>query len=553
MDLSGESRIATAAPWSPSGLATVPHLQWGNHLAHFFDSGDDLRDLLVPYFKAGLEHGEKCLWVVGAPFGPEDARSALRAAVPDFDERERRNQIEIVDGGAWYSADTKIQPKELVEVLIGLEQDALSRGFSALRTNGNCSWVSDSQWADFLDYEARVQEVVRGRRMICLCSYCAQELGPPGQLEVMERHDMAIPAPSRRPVAPRESRAAEPSLKSLEHQKRQFDLAMMASNMGTWRYTFADNMCVYDENAQRLYGLTEARFLHDEEGVMGKFHPEDLDLMWSRVAAASDPSGDGRYDVEYRVKQLDGGWRWLSAWGLVEFEGEGEDRKPVAIVGASRDLTDRKQAEELQRILLAELGHRFKNTLATIQAITAQTLTYASDLSSAREAVDRRICAMAKANQMLTARNWDGAMLRDVIEGALDPFDTTRIRVNGPNCEISPRHTLALSLGLHELATNATKYGALSNGSGVVDLRWVIAGSQLMLDWTERGGPRVAPPATRGFGSRLLERLLGRDLGGEIRIDYRPDGLHCIISAAIAPTVSAVDASDEDEQFDQAV
>ena len=99
---------------------------------------------------------------------------------------------------------------------------------------------------------------------------------------------------------------------------------------------------MYDEHAQGLYGLTEARFLHDDEGVKVKFHPDDLELMWSRVAKALDPMGSGRYDVEYRVRQLDGGWRWLSAWGLVEFEGDGLERKPVAIAGASRDLTKLK-------------------------------------------------------------------------------------------------------------------------------------------------------------------------------------------------------------------
>jgi PAS domain S-box-containing protein len=135
---------------------------------------------------------------------------------------------------------------------------------------------------------------------------------------------------------------------------------MMASKMGTWRYTLADNICVYDENAQRLYGLTEARFLHSEEGVKSKFHPADLELMWSRVSKALDSQGDGRYEAEYRVKQPDGSWRWLSAWGFVEFEGDGSERKPVAIAGASRDLTERKQAEELQQLLLNELKHRVK-------------------------------------------------------------------------------------------------------------------------------------------------------------------------------------------------
>ena len=105
---------------------------------------------------------------------------------------------------------------------------------------------------------------------------------------------------------------------SLKRQKQTFDLAMLASDMGTWRYTLADNVCVYDENAQRLYGLTEARFPHDAAGVQTKFHADDLDLMWARAAKALDPAGDGRYDVEYRVKQLDGQWKWLSAWGLVD-------------------------------------------------------------------------------------------------------------------------------------------------------------------------------------------------------------------------------------------
>ena len=149
---------------------------------------------------------------------------------------------------------------------------------------------------------------------------------------------------------------------ALERQQRTFDLAMTASKMGTWRYTLADNICIYDENAQRLYGLTEARFLHDEPGVKAKFHPDDMDPMWARVAKALDPEGDGRYDVEYRVKQPDGSWRWLSAWGLVEFEGKGAERKAVAIAGASRDLSQMKQAEELQKLLVNELNHRVKNS-----------------------------------------------------------------------------------------------------------------------------------------------------------------------------------------------
>jgi len=320
---------------------------------------------------------------------------------------------------------------------------------------------------------------------------------------------------------------------TLERQKRTFDLAMRASRMGTWRYTLADNICVYDENAQRLYGLTEARFLHDEAGVKSKFHADDLDLMWSRVAEALDPRSDGRYDVEYRVKQLDGSWRWLSAWGLVEFEGDGSERKPVAIAGASRDLTERKRAEELQRLLLNELNHRVKNTLATIQAIIAQTFYSARDLPSAREALDHRIRSMARAHDLLTSRSWTGANLADVVTRALDAFNPTQVGMSGPTLEVSSKHALTLSLALHELATNATKYGALSRPQGRVNVQWNVQAGLLQLDWEETGGPPVAPPTTKGFGSRLLEVVVPRDLGGDTKLAYDVAGMRCSMTARL--------------------
>ena len=329
-----------------------------------------------------------------------------------------------------------------------------------------------------------------------------------------------------------------------EHQKRIFDLAMNASQMGTWRYSIADNICVYDENAQRLYGLTEARFLHDEEGVKSKFHADDMELMWSRVSKALDPAGDGRYDVEYRVKQLDGSWRWLSAWGLVEFEGEGPDRKAVAIVGASRDLTDRKQAEQLQRLLLDELGHRIKNMLARVQAVADQTLKGAQDLPSAREVLNRRICSMAGAHDLLTSRNWSGADLSEVVARALDGFNSTRLDVSGSHVELSERQTLAFSMALHELVTNATKYGALSNSVGTLTIGWKVEGEMLRFCWSESGGPPVTTPGTRGFGSRLLERVVVSDLRGDVELDYNSRGLRCTISAPMASSNSSRDEAE---------
>ena len=318
---------------------------------------------------------------------------------------------------------------------------------------------------------------------------------------------------------------------ALERQQRTFDLAMIASKMGTWRYTMADNICIYDDNAQRLYGLTEGRFLHDEEGVKAKFHPDDMDVMWARVAKALDPAGDGRYDVEYRVKQLDGSWRWLSAWGLVEFEGEGADRKPIAIAGASRDLTELKQAQAFQQLLTNELNHRVKNTLATVQSIVFQTLRGAVDIQAARRTLEGRIVSLARAHDLLTERSWAGAEITDVVARAMAPFEAGQIAFSGPAVELSPKQALALSLALHELATNAVKYGSLSRPDGRVRIVWDDRDGRLHLDWREDGGPPVVAPARRGFGSRLLEG--GLDIEGQAQLEFAPDGVRCLITAAL--------------------
>jgi two-component sensor histidine kinase len=349
---------------------------------------------------------------------------------------------------------------------------------------------------------------------------------------VMARHDMVVSSALRSAGKQWNSNDA-PGNAAPERRQRTFDLAMIAANMGTWRYTLADNVCLYDENAQRLYGLNEARFLHDEDGVKAKFHPDDLEPMWSKVAQALAPESDGRYDVEYRVKQPDGSWRWLSAWGLVEFEGDGPERKPVAIAGASRDLTEQKQAEDLQRLLLNELNHRVRNTFATIQAINAQTLRAAHDLPSARLTLDHRIRALAQAHDLLTSRSWTSANLNDLAARALDAFAPKQVEMFGAPIDVSPKHALALSLALHELATNATKYGALSCPEGRVSLKWHVRDGTLHLDWEESGGPRVVPPTRKGFGSRLLEQLVVGDLGGYTKLDYAVSGVRCNIAVSV--------------------
>lgn len=184
-------------PQAPSGFDTVPSLPWGSHITHFFKTGEDLRDMLVPYFKAGLDNNERCLWVTGSEFDAQQARAAMQDALPDFDARETAGQIDIQDAHRFYAPGQKLQPHTLIEGLIKAEQNALSAGYTGLRTSGNCAWVDRAQWKDFEVYESLVQQTVRSRRMICMCNYSTNQ--GCDLIAVMDKHDFAVSS-RRRPT-----------------------------------------------------------------------------------------------------------------------------------------------------------------------------------------------------------------------------------------------------------------------------------------------------------------------------------------------------------------
>jgi PAS domain S-box-containing protein len=199
-----------------------------------------------------------------------------------------------------------------------------------------------------------------------------------------------------------------------------------------------------------------------------------------------------------------------------------------------RDITDRRRWERQQQLLINELNHRVKNTLATVQSVATQSLRNAGDAEEARLAIGSRLVALARAHDVLTRENWEAADLREIISEAIAPYrqhGENRSRCEGPRVRLSPRMALPLAMALQELVTNAVKYGALSNATGTISISWTIdttqAPERLKLRWEESGGPTVAPPSRRGFGSRLLERSLAQELDGEVHIAFAPTGLVC--------------------------
>ncbi|TNC05404.1 PAS domain S-box protein [Methylobacterium terricola] len=212
------------------------------------------------------------------------------------------------------------------------------------------------------------------------------------------------------------------------------------------------------------------------------------------------------------------------------------DGEVIGAVVTVTDITARKRVAEQQDILNHELSHRLKNTLALVQSITSQTLRSAPDLVAAREAIAARLIVLGKAHDILLAGSTDSASVRTVVEGALGLHDVTgnRFQIDGPDLDIGPSAALSLGLMLHELATNAVKYGALSTRGGTVDLSWTLEGDALdvvfRLDWQERGGPPVTPPSRRGFGSRLIQRGFA---AGEVALSYPAEGVRCSLTAPL--------------------
>jgi PAS domain S-box-containing protein len=295
---------------------------------------------------------------------------------------------------------------------------------------------------------------------------------------------------------------------------------------------------VYDWDARtgRLYrseGMFELIGIRPEEAEAvpnwwwERVHPEDRQRAEPYRAAIRAGQVDRFEHQIYRIRHADGRWIDILDRGSVLREG-GET---VRVIGTTTDVTELRQAEERQVLLLAELDHRVKNMLAVVLSVVMQTRTTAQSLDGFTLALEGRLHAMARTHALLTQSRWEGALLAAIVAEELSPYSAGRGRVmiDGPELVLRPKAAMALSLACHELATNAAKHGALSRPDGRVEVRWTIEGQCVRLTWRESGGPPVAPPTRRGFGIQAIEKILGYEVGGEAAMEFAPTGLVCRI------------------------
>jgi PAS domain S-box-containing protein len=325
--------------------------------------------------------------------------------------------------------------------------------------------------------------------------------------------------------------------KHLHESKAHLQLALDTAQLGWWRYDPHRRVLSGDTRFKEIFGVT-----CDEmpiENIRSLIHTDDEERFLSDRKAALDPGNPRRSPHEYRVQRRDGGVRWIEVRWLGYFDGQRE-RGAVSVVGTAHDITERKEREEREHLLMREINHRAKNMLNVVAAIAHQSATRTPE--GFIERFSERIQALA-ANQDLLIRNaWRGIEIDDLVHAQLAPFaDLTgsRIVVHGPKLRLKETAAQAIGLALHELATNAGKYGALSTATGRVDVRWETEGDAFSVSWIEREGPPVSAPKRRGFGTVVMEIMAERSADGKVELLYRPSGvtwrLTCPAANALEP------------------
>ncbi len=306
--------------------------------------------------------------------------------------------------------------------------------------------------------------------------------------------------------------------------------ALDAGRMGSWELDVETQAYIASDICKANYGYRPDQAFGFGD-LVAAIHHEDRPRMQAAMEAAIASGED--YDVEYRITLPNGQERWIHARGRAAQTADHGGVRHMA--GVSLDITERKRSEDRRQLLINELNHRVKNTLASVQAIARQTLRTSPDLAGFQEAFEARLLALSQTHNLLTERHWRSASLLAMLAAELRPHGGARdprFTVEGDgDLHLQPKAAVALGMAMHELATNAAKYGALSTPTGRITLRAHRTRRdgqrRLVLDWIETGGPPVPVPSRRGFGARLLEDGLAGELAGDVRLEYRPEGLCC--------------------------
>ena len=326
---------------------------------------------------------------------------------------------------------------------------------------------------------------------------------------------------------------------TLRETVERYSLVTRATNDAIWDWDLLRNTVQWNEALYTGYGYNPSEIEPSGEWWIAHIHPEDREHVESHIRTVI-AGGQYEWSHEYRFRCASGHYATVYDRGYMVRDAAG---MPVRMIGAMLDITSRKRAEQELEVIHHELGHRLKNVLTMVQAIASHTLRSAPTMDEARETIAARLVALGKAQDLLISRHLEEAEVGELVHGVLEAHCASapeRVRIRGALIRLNAQATLSLALILHELATNAVKYGALSNERGYVDLVWTLTDDTpacLALRWSEHDGPVVTPPKRQGFGSRLITRGMAGD-GGHVALNYEPTGVVCTITAPLGSLAS---------------
>ncbi len=306
---------------------------------------------------------------------------------------------------------------------------------------------------------------------------------------------------------------------ALREREADLRLAQDAANLGRWSWDLRTQDLEWSDRCKGLFGLPASAAV-TFAAFLSAIHPEDRERVDVAVKAAIQRQT--HYDVEMRAVWPDGSVHWIASKGRVYFDGGAASR----MVGVAFDVTARKLAEEQMSYALREVDHRAKNLLSVVQAIVRQTAR-AGTPGEFVERFSERIRGLAASHDLLVGNRWKGVALLDLARSQLAHFKDalgSRVKLNGPGVELNTSAAQTFGMVIHELATNAGKYGALKNETGSVLIDWAIEDGRFIMSWVERGGPVVAKPDREGFGQMVLVRMAEDALGAEVSLDYKAAG-----------------------------
>jgi PAS domain S-box-containing protein len=315
---------------------------------------------------------------------------------------------------------------------------------------------------------------------------------------------------------------------ALRANQQQLRMALEAAKMGDWSWKANSKRIIMSDRAAEIFGLPSGSSIMRDE-LHDRIHPADRAHVLGTIQKAFEDRK--QYHVEYRIIRAgEGAPAWIAAQGQPIYNADGSIK---GTTGVFQDITERKHAEERQQLLIRELHHRVKNTLATVQAIVGSTARTATSIDDFYQGFVGRIVSLARTHNLLTEDLWQKADLHELIQTELGPYEDetrNRILIEGPPIELPSEAAVPIGMAIHELTTNAAKHGALSTFGGQVEVRWRIdqGGDRPMLHfaWAENGGPRVTTPARQGFGSRLLQRVLTTQLQAQVSMDFQEKGIN---------------------------